>query len=65
MNPVEKLCIDKADEMIMLTSAFLNQFTEPDQDQLKLISSMRLTLAEYKTNRNLLEMLGKILPEVA
>ena len=63
MNPIEQLCVDKADELVMLSEAFLHQFKEADADLLKLISPMRLIIAEYKTNRNLVEMMAKLLPK--
>jgi hypothetical protein len=59
MNELEQLCLDKADELATVAEGFVKQFN--DDSELKLIGPLRLLLAEYKTNRTLLEYLTKTL----
>lgn len=59
MNPLEKLCLDKADELAMMAKFFLAQL--PEDSELRLIGPMRLLIVEYTTNRNLLEHMTKAL----
>jgi hypothetical protein len=59
MNPLEQLCLDKADELAMVAELFLTQFK--DNPEIKLIAPITLLVAEYKTNRNALEALTKAL----
>ena len=61
MNPLEQLCLDKADELVTVAEFFLKQFN--DNPEIKLIAPLTLLIAEYKTNRNLLEMLTKSMPK--
>ena len=63
MNPLEQLCLDKADELVVFAEFFLKQFS--DDPEIKLIGPMTLLVAEYKTNRNLLEKLRKAIPTLA
>jgi len=63
MNPLEKLCLDKADELATVAEFFIKQFD--DNQEIKLIGPMRLLIAEYKTNRNILERLTKALPAIS
>lgn len=56
MNPLEQLCLDKADELSLVAELFLKQFD--GNPEIKLIAPLTLLVAEYKTNRNLVEVMA-------
>lgn len=63
MNPLEKLCLNTADELVIIADVFVRQFN--NNPEIKLIDPMTLIVAEYKRNRNLLEKLTKAMPAIA